>query len=441
MFDAIVVGGRCAGAATALLLARRALKVLVVDRARFGAEIPHGHFIQRQGPKLLQRWGVLDSIVRSGCPPVTKATTDFGDCPLIGTNLVLDSVALGYGPRRRVLDRILIEAAIASGAEFREGFSVDDYLMDGDTVTGIRGRSHQSGGHISERARITVGADGRHSSLARAVGAPKYEDTPSFTCWYFSYWSGAAVDGLEIYVRDHNAILVFPTNDALAAVFVAWEVSEFSRVRRNVEASFLSVLQKVPELEQRIHSGRREERFYGTADLPNFFRKPCGPGWALVGDAGAHKDPFIALGIGDALRDADLLASAIDRGLSGRERLPDALEGYELKRNSAAMELYHENLRRAQFKPVPEDLLAIRAAIRGDDELTRRFYMAQQGMIRREEFFNADNLQQLKARAAAGAAKTQPARTRVQDQAPLRPLSSADRRGSQPFRRLRRIYG
>src|SRR5215470_17722831 len=128
MFDVIVVGGRCAGAATALLLARKGLKVLVVDKARFPADIPQGHFIRRQAPMQLQRWGVLDDIVKSGCPPVTKVTTDFGDFPLTGTNLMRDEVALGYGPRRGALDSILVEAAIAAGAEFRDGFSVDDYL-------------------------------------------------------------------------------------------------------------------------------------------------------------------------------------------------------------------------------------------------------------------------------------------------------------------------
>jgi len=400
MFDAIIIGGRCAGAATALLLARKGFKVLVVERARFPTDVPQGHFIRRQAPMQLRRWGVLDDIVRAGCPPVTTMTTDFGDFPLTGTNLERDGVALGYGPRRRSLDTILIEAAIAAGAEFRDGFCVDDYLMDGDTVTGIRGRS--GGAYATEHARITVGADGRNSFLAHAVGASMYKTTPPLTCWYFSYWSGSTLDGLEMYLRERNVIFAFPTNDGLAAVFIAWEVSEFSRVRQNIGASFMEVLRLVPNLEQRIRSGRREERFYGTADLPTFFRKPHGPGWALVGDAGHHKDPFLALGISDALRDAELLASAIDDGLSGRQRLVDALADYEQKRNCAAMEFHHENLDRARFRPVPKDLLAIRAAVRGNQEETNRFYMAQQGMIPPEEFFNPDNLRRLMARVGAG---------------------------------------
>jgi flavin-dependent dehydrogenase len=293
----------------------------------------------------------------------------------------------------------LIEAAIASGAEFREGFSVDDYLLDGTTVMGIRGRSYKSGARISERACITVGADGRHSSLARAVGTAVYEEIPPLACWYFSYWSGTGVDGLEMYLRGRNLIFAHPTHDGLTAIFIGWEMSEFPRVRRNVAASFMSVLERVPALEERIRSGRQEERFYGAADLPNFFRKPYGPGWALVGDAGHHKDPCMALGICDAFRDAELLACAISEGLSGRQPLLGALAVYEQQRNAAGMQLYHQNAYQAQFRPLPEELLAIRAAIRGNQEETNRFFLAQEGLIPPDEFFNPDNLQRLKEQA------------------------------------------
>ena len=159
----------------------------------------------------------------------------------------------------------------------------------------------------------------------------------------------------------------------------------------------MNVLGRVPVLEQKIRNGRQEERFYGTADVPNFFRKPYGQGWALVGDAGYHKDPFMALGICDALRDAELLASAIDEGLSGRKPLPDALAGYEQQRNMESMQLYRQNAQFAQFGPVPEEELAIRAAIRGNQEETNKLYLARYGMIPPGEFFNPDNLQRLKS--------------------------------------------
>jgi flavin-dependent dehydrogenase len=199
--------------------------------------------------------------------PSDEVGTDCGDFPLTGTNLLWDGVALGYAPRRRVLDAILIETAIASGAEFRAGFSVDEYLFDVNTVAGIRGRSYQTGSHSSERARITVGADGRHSSLARAVGAPACEEIPPLACWYLSYWSGVPMEGLAIYRRDRSVVFAFPTNDGLTAIFIGWPISEFGRVRQNVAAAFMNVFQQIPTLESRVRGGKQEERFCGAADF------------------------------------------------------------------------------------------------------------------------------------------------------------------------------
>jgi flavin-dependent dehydrogenase len=137
-----------------MLLARKGLKVLVVDNTHLPADIPHGHLVHKQGPRLLHKWGVLENIVQSNCPPVTKAIMDLGDFPLTGTNLVRDGVAFAYGPRRRVLDAELIDAAVAAGAEFRPAFSVDEYLFDGDAVAGIRaartrGKAMSPSGHRS----------------------------------------------------------------------------------------------------------------------------------------------------------------------------------------------------------------------------------------------------------------------------------------------------
>src|SRR5262245_20700116 len=117
MHDVIVVGARCAGASTAMLLARWGYRVLLVDRATFPSDIPHGHFIHRQGPRRLARWGLLDRIVATNCPATTTSVMDLGDSALVGTELTVDGVALGYGPRRSVLDKVLIDAAVEAGAE------------------------------------------------------------------------------------------------------------------------------------------------------------------------------------------------------------------------------------------------------------------------------------------------------------------------------------
>jgi flavin-dependent dehydrogenase len=147
--------------------------------------------------------------------------------------------------------------------------------------------------------------------------------------------------------RGCNVIFAFPTNDGLTGVFVAWPRSEFAEVRANLVRRFSESFAQVPDLSERIHNGKRVERLYGTADLPDYFRKPYGAGWALVGDAGHHKDPYLALGICDALRDAEILASAVYDGLSGNERLEHRLSAYEEQRNAATLKDFRENLHMA----------------------------------------------------------------------------------------------
>ena len=218
--DVIVVGARCAGAPLAMLLARQGARILLVDRASFPSDIPHGHFIHRHGPRRLHDWGVLGPIA-ARAPAVVSAVVDVGDFPLRAHDLIENGVALGYGPRRTTLDKILIDAAIESGVEFRERFSVAEYVFRDGAVVGIRGRG-ADGGAIEERATLTVGADGRHSALARAVQAPVYNDVPPILCFYFSYWSGVESECLEVYARpaSRRVMFSFKTEDDLYAIFV-----------------------------------------------------------------------------------------------------------------------------------------------------------------------------------------------------------------------------
>jgi flavin-dependent dehydrogenase len=397
MYDAIVVGARCAGASTAMLLARNGHSVLLVDRATVPSDIPHGHFIHMHGPRRLASWGLLDRILATGCPAITSFTNDVYDFPLTGHDLEVDGVPLGLGPRRAHVDQVLVDAAVQAGAELRDGYAVQEFLSDGDRIVGIRGRDGST-----EHAQVVVGADGRNSSLARTVQAREHETVPTLTCWYFSYWSGVPWNsGIEIYVRDQRAIFAHPTNDGLLTVFVAWPIAELPAVRADIEGEFMTVIDANPGVSERLRAGRREERFYGATQLPNFLRKPYGPGWALVGDAGSHKDPCMALGMCDALRDAELLADALHEGFSGERPLDGALAGYERRRDEATMLMYQINLGAAQLGPLPPDQAAIRAAVRGNQEDTNLFFMAREGMIPPERFFNPENMQRLMASAPA----------------------------------------
>jgi flavin-dependent dehydrogenase len=338
MYDAIVVGARCAGSPTAMLLARRGYRVLLVDRAKFPSDTMSTHYIHHHGVSRLERWGLLDRLKASGCPPVQRFTIDFGAFTLTGVPPPANGIDSGYCPRRYLLDKLLVDAAVEAGAELRERFAVEEVIFDGDRVVGIRGGAN--GRPVVEKARIVIGADGLRSRVARAVQPREYHVRPSLGCAYYTYWSGVPLDGFEIYRSDRRMVFASPTNDGLACIGVAWPHAEWNAYRADFEANYLATVDRWRSLAGRVRSGTREERFVGTATLPNYYRRPFGPGWALVGDAGFHKDPTTASGISDAFRDAELLAAAIDDGFSGGAAIRRSLADYERRRNAATLALY-----------------------------------------------------------------------------------------------------
>ena len=391
MYDAIVVGARCAGSPTAMLLARKGYRVLLLDRTSFPSDTLSTHYIHQPGVARLQRWGLLDQLRDSGCPPIVQLRFDVGPFALLGAPQAADGVAEGYAPRRTVLDAMLAEAAVEAGAELRERFTVDELLTDGGRVTGIRGRT-AGGTSVTEHARIVIGADGLRSLVARAVQAPAYDVQPALTCAYYSYWDGVPLNGVELYPRPGRTITAGPTNDGQTLVISFWPRNRFHEVRADIERSFLESLEVAPELAERVRSGERSERFRGTADLPFFFRRPYGPGWALVGDAGYHKDPITAQGITDAFRDAELLAAAVDEGLEDRLPMNDALAEYERQRNEHVRPIYEFTHQLAGLEPPTVEMQELFGALRYDEVERSRFFGTIAGTVPIPEFFAPDNM-------------------------------------------------
>ncbi len=399
MYDAIVVGARCAGSPTAMLLARKGYRVLLLDKASFPSDTLSTHYIHQPGVARLKRWGLLDKVVASNCPPVRQTVFDVGPFALVGAPPPAEGVAEGYAPRRTVLDTILVEAAVRAGAELRDHFTVTELLLDGDRVRGIRGQT-AGGTPVTEEARIVIGADGLRSVVARAVQAKSYQERPTLTCAYYSYWSDVPVAGAELYPRPERLVTGSPTNDGQTIVLILWPQAAFHDVRADIERHFLQALSLVPAFAERVLRGKRSERFYGTADLPFFFRKPYGPGWALVGDAGYHKDPITAQGISDAFRDAELLAEAIDAGFSGQRLLEEALADYERRRNEVALPIYEFTHQLATLSPPPPEMQQLFAALHHDQEQTNRFFGALVGTVPIPEFFAPENLGRIMGAAA-----------------------------------------
>lgn len=400
MYDAIIVGSRVAGSPTAMLLAQKGYRVLLVDRAGFPSDTLSTHYIHQPGVARLERWGLRERVAASNCPPVRSMTVDFGPFALEGSPPGYEGIHEGYAPRRMVLDQILLDAAVAAGVEFRDHFSVSELVSDGKRITGIRG--HRAGGQtVTEMARIVIGADGVHSFVARAVQAEIYNYRPATACSYYSYWTGLPLNGAELYNRPGRAIVAGPTNDDTTLVIVSWPIDEFHQVRADIDGAFLQALELAPALAERARQGTRIEPYRGTADLRAFYRKPFGPGWALVGDAGYHKHPITAQGITDAFRDAELLAGALDAGYSGHAVLDDALAEYEQRRNEATMAIFELTAEMAMLQPPSIEQQQLIGALVGNQPQIDRFIGTIAGTTSISEFFSPENVESIFAGAGA----------------------------------------
>ena len=397
-YDAIVVGARCAGSPTAMLLARKGYKTLLVDRATFPSDTVSTHLIHPPGVALLKRWGLLGQVAATGCPAIHTYAFDVGPFVIAGSPGPADS-PVAYGPRRTVLDKILLDAAADAGAEVREAFVVDDLVVEDGRVSGIRGHSVAGGAAVTERARVVIGADGLHSLVARKTEAAAYNEKAPLEASYYTYWSGLPLHGrFEAYDLGDRAMAAWPTNDALTLLIAGWPIAEFEANKKDVEGNYLAVVGRVPSLVERLRDARREERFLG-ASVPNFFRRPYGDGWALVGDAGYNRDFITAQGISDAFRDAELCATALDAFFSGRRSFTDAMGAYQATRDAQVLPMYEFTAQFAAMAPPPADFQALMGAIHGNPDAMDGFVRTFSGVVSPADFFSEENVGRIFAAA------------------------------------------
>jgi flavin-dependent dehydrogenase len=387
-YDAIVVGGRCGGSPTAMLLARKGYRVLLVDKATFPSDTMSTHLAHPPAVAALERWGILDQLEATNCPPITRYSFNFGPVSVAGTPRPSNGTAKAYCPRRIVLDALLVEAAAAAGAEVREAFTVEEVLLEDGRVTGIRG--HAKGGDtVSERAKVVIGADGRHSIVVKAVEPESYNEVPPLAPAYYAYWSDLPTDGFDTYIRAESGRgwAAIPTHDGLTCVVQGTPQEDFAITKKDVEGTYLEGFELAPEFAERIRGATRESGFMGAGDLAGYFRKPYGPGWALVGDAGYHKHPITAFGITDAFRDAEALAIALDESFAERRRYGEAMAEYQRARDEEALPIYAFTNDFAKLEPPPPEMQQLIGSMQGDQEAQDGFVSVMAGTLPAPEFF------------------------------------------------------
>jgi 2-polyprenyl-6-methoxyphenol hydroxylase-like FAD-dependent oxidoreductase len=344
-YDAVVVGARCAGAATALLLARRGLRVLVVDRARRGSDTLSTHALMRPAVVQLHRWGLLDDVVAAGTPAVRRTVFHYGTEQVAVTLRPAAGTDALYAPRRTVLDAILLDAAERAGAEVRTGVRVRSLLHDADgRVAGVR---IEDGGRTrSVRAGLTVGADGVRSLVAEHAGARIERQGRHAVALSYGYFDALPSDGYEWFYGAGTTAGLIPTNGDQSLAFVARPaLAEGHAVPPGLDGFRAVLAEAWPEGLRRLDAAHLSSPLRQFRGLPSQRRAAWGRGWVLVGDAGYYLDPMSTHGISQALRDAELLADAVTAPLP-RDA---ALHGYQQQRDAVSEPLFDAVERIASF--------------------------------------------------------------------------------------------
>jgi menaquinone-9 beta-reductase len=377
-YDAIIVGARCAGAATAMLLARQGLRVLAIDRGHYGSDTVSTHALMRAGVVQLSRWGVLDAIKAAGTPVIRSTSFHYGDEVVTVQIKPKDDIDGLYAPRRTVIDRSLVDAARQAGAEivFETQF-VDLVRASDGRVCGVRLRDGQ-GQERQLSAELVIGADGVHSTVARLVSADCYRTGRHATGVVFTYWSDTGFDdAYHWYYNPGVSAGAIPTNDGHTCIFASVPQKRFQEtMRQGTDAAYRQVMRECgSDLAAIVERSKQVEKYRGFSGEIGFFRQSFGPGWALVGDAGYFKDPLTAHGITDALIDAELLARAVgadtetafadyqsarDTLAIGHFEVTDAVASFEWDLSKAQQlhralsdEMKKESLAVANFAPLP----------------------------------------------------------------------------------------
>jgi 2-polyprenyl-6-methoxyphenol hydroxylase-like FAD-dependent oxidoreductase len=356
--DVVVVGARAAGAATALLLARRGHDVVLVERDFLPSDTLSTHQVARPGVVQLRRWGLLDAVLSSGAPAIRQITFSAAGGSVTRAVKHSAGVDLLVAPRRYVLDTLVAQAAAGAGADLRLGVTVDGVRFDdAGRAVGVYGHDHE-GAPVDLLARFVIGADGLGSRVARAVGAEVIEDRGAPGATQYAYYTGPSWHGIELIVSERALTGVFPTHHGQACIWICGPTADAHDARHKAasrEDAFTAYLHRsAPELAARLRTGRRLSPVTGMLRAPNHLRQAHGPGWALVGDAGYHRDPVTGHGLSDAYRDAELLATALNQALSGDLDPDTALAGYQHHRDRALRRVFDLTVALAGYPPAAE---------------------------------------------------------------------------------------
>lgn len=333
-FDVVVVGARCAGSALSIYLARAGMRVCLIDKAAFPSETPSTHVIQPRGVAMLDELHALEPLLARSAAELNRFRVVIDD---VRIDAVLDEryTHPGLNVRRVILDQALQQAARNAGVEVRTRCRVNGVRRSGGRVNGVQ----TADGPL--RADFVVGADGRGSVVAEAVGARKYLVKPAGRIPVWGYFAtGPREPVLRIGRKGNLAFLASPTDSDLYMVAVAVDHRDARSFQRDREASFRAAIRAWPELDDIVDGAQRDGPLRVMANWHSYFRESAGPGWVLVGDAGHFKDFTPGQGITDALCQAKSLSNAIRTSTDSATDRDRAMKRWWQHRDRTSYDMY-----------------------------------------------------------------------------------------------------
>lgn len=370
--DAVVVGARCAGSATAATLAREGRRVIALDSTRFPSDTLSTHLLWPAGVAELSRLGALDAVTELGAPRLTKAFAAGSGYAITGEFPQVNGIDYTLCVRRSGLDHALVRTARAAGADIRVKCRVTALVWDGGRCTGVR-YTGSDGRPAEIRAALVIGADGRHSTVAKLAGALNpYESAPSGRDCYFAYWRDASTEWRDTAAQwrvGADLGTAFPCDDGLLLSLVQPPAESDPLRPGDAERRYATALDRLPALRERLRGCEQVGRVRSATDIVSYFRRSSGPGWALPGDAGHFKDPVTAQGIRDALHYGRLLAETVAPVLDDPVRLDRAVAAWERRRVRECREIYHWTNRLARGTDMSPLEVELYRAATGDQDL------------------------------------------------------------------------
>ncbi|MFJ6698590.1 NAD(P)/FAD-dependent oxidoreductase [Streptomyces sp. NPDC091272] len=328
-YDVVIGGAGLAGSAAAILLARRGVRVALLERRADVAayKVLCTHSLQACAYPVLDELGLVPALERAGA--VRNQARWYTRWGWIEPRAATAGPGLpyGYNIRRSILDPLIrSSAAQTPGVDLLLGHQVTGLTKEGGRVVGVRATTPH--GDVEIRARLVVGADGKDSVVARCAGLrTRQHENARFG--YLAYYRGLPLrDGSShAWFLEPDMAYALPNDDGVTVLAVLPDKKRLPAFREDLEGSFLAFVRALPDAPP-VDSAERITKITGMVDYPLHSRRPTAPGVALVGDAALTGDPLWGVGCGWALQSAQWLARAVARAAADGGDLDRALLTY-----------------------------------------------------------------------------------------------------------------